>query len=65
MTIPIENITKGALRLASGEFDSQIEVHSDDEIGVLTQTFNNMARSLHDAMQDMAAERNKLNTFSI
>ena len=63
MTIPIENITKGALRLASGEFDSQIEVHSDDEIGVLTQTFNNMARSLHDAMQDMAAERNKLNTL--
>ena len=63
MTIPIENITKGALRLASGEFDSQIEVHSDDEIGVLTQTFNNMARSLHDAMQEMAAERNKLNTL--
>ena len=63
MTIPIENITKGAARLASGEFDSRIEVHSDDEIGVLTQTFNNMAQSLHDAMQNMAAERNKLNTL--
>ena len=63
MTTPIENITKGASRLASGEFDSRIEVHSDDEIGVLTQTFNNMAQSLHDAMQDMAAERNKLNTL--
>ena len=63
MTTPIENITKGAARLASGEFDSRIEVHSDDEIGVLTQTFNNMAQSLHDAMQDMAAERNKLNTL--
>ncbi len=30
MTTPIENITKGASRLASGEFDSRIEVHSDD-----------------------------------
>ncbi len=63
MTTPIENITKSASRLASGEFDSRIEVHSDDEIGVLTQTFNNMAQSLHDVMQDMAAERNKLNTL--
>jgi len=63
MTTPIENITKSASRLASGEFDSRIEVHSDDEIGVLTQTFNNMAQTLHDAMQDMAAERNKLNTL--
>lgn len=63
MTTPIENITKGAARLASGEFDSRIEVHSDDEIGVLTQTFNNMAQTLHDTMQDMEAERNKLNTL--
>ncbi len=63
MTTPIENITKSASRLASGEFDSRLEVQSDDEIGVLTQTFNNMARSLHDAMQDMEAERNKLNTL--
>ncbi|MBE6935399.1 MAG: cell wall metabolism sensor histidine kinase WalK [Ruminococcaceae bacterium] len=63
MTTPIENITKSAARLASGEFDNRIEVHSDDEIGVLTQTFNNMAQTLRDTMQDMEAERNKLNTL--
>ena len=63
MTTPIENITKSASRLASGEFDNRLEVQSDDEIGVLTQTFNNMAQSLHDAMQDMEGERNKLNTL--
>ena len=63
MTTPIENITKSAARLASGEFDSRIEVHSDDEIGVLTQTFNNMAQALRDTMQDMEAERSKLNTL--
>lgn len=63
MTNPIENITKGAARLASGEFDDYIEVHSDDEIGVLTQTFNNMARTIRSTMQSVEDERNKLNTL--
>ena len=63
MTTPIENITRGAARLASGDFDSYIEVHSDDEIGVLTQTFNNMGRQIRDTMQSVEEERNKLNTL--
>lgn len=63
MTNPIENITKGAARLASGEFDHYIEVHSDDEIGVLTQTFNNMAQTIRHTMQSVEDERNKLNTL--
>ncbi len=63
MTTPIENITRGAARLASGDFDNYIEVHSDDEIGVLTQTFNNMGRQIRDTMKSVEDERNKLNTL--
>ncbi len=63
LSTPIESITKGAKRLASGQFDRQLTVHSADEIGVLTQTFNQMASSLQKSMDEVEAERDKLNTL--
>jgi len=63
LSTPIESITKGAKRLASGQFDRQLTVHSADEIGVLTQTFNQMAASLQESMDAVENERDKLNTL--
>ncbi len=63
LSTPIESITKGAKLLASGQFDRQLTVHSNDEIGVLTQTFNRMATSLQDSLQAVQNERDKLNTL--
>ncbi len=60
---PIESITNGAKLLASGQFDRQLTVHSNDEIGILTQTFNQMATSLQESMQAVENERDKLNTL--
>ncbi len=63
MTTPLENVTKGAASLAAGNFDRRLEVQSDDEIGELTRTFNHMAQTLHDTLDDVNEERNKLNTL--
>ena len=40
ITVPIQEVTKRAASLAQGDFDQQIEVKSNDEIGKLTQMFN-------------------------
>jgi len=63
MITPIERLTDGAKRVASGDFLHKIEVGSKDEIGVLTTTFNSMARQLEETLQDVENERNKLNTL--
>jgi signal transduction histidine kinase len=52
---PIQNITKGAVKLADGNFSKKIEVVSNDEIGTLTLTFNDMAEKLK-AMLDQSEE---------
>lgn len=60
---PIERLTAGAHRVAEGDFSNKIEVGSKDEIGVLTNTFNNMARQLKETLQEVESERNKLDTL--
>jgi len=63
MVGPIEKLTAGAERVASGDFDSQLPVESTDEIGVLTGTFNEMAGVLRDTLAAVENERNKLDTL--
>lgn len=63
MITPIERLTAGAERMAEGDFSYKIEVASRDEIGVLTGTFNNMARQLQDTLREVGNERNKLGTL--
>ncbi len=63
MIIPIERLTKRAERVAAGDFGSTITVESTDEIGILTTTFNNMAAVLQDTLEEVASERNKLDTL--
>lgn len=63
MITPIERLTAGAERVAKGDFSHKIMVASRDEIGVLTGTFNNMARQLQDTLREVGNERNKLGTL--
>lgn len=49
--------------MASGDFSRKIAVTSQDEIGVLTDTFNDMAGQLHDTLEQVESERNKLDTL--
>ncbi|WP_297716764.1 ATP-binding protein [Intestinimonas sp.] len=63
MITPIERLTAGARRVASGDFSRKLEVASKDEIGVLTATFNSMARQLQTTIREAENERNKLDTL--
>ena len=63
MIIPIQRLTEGAMRVAHGDFSRKIQVASRDEIGVLTDTFNDMAGQLRDTLRQVENERNKLDTL--
>lgn len=43
-TRPITELTKGSLQIAEGNYDYQVPVFKDDELGELTRNFNAMAR---------------------
>ena len=45
MVTPIRALTRGAQRVAEGDFGHEIQVESHDEIGVLTNAFNAMSAS--------------------
>ena len=63
MITPIERLTDGVRQVASGEFSKKIEVGSKDEIGVLTENFNVMARQLRDTIAQVENERHKLDAL--
>ncbi len=63
MVTPIQRLTEGAMRVAKGDFSRKIEVDSQDEIGVLTDTFNEMAGQLRETLDQVENERNKLDTL--
>jgi len=63
MVTPIQDLTHAAERVAAGDFSAELdEAQTRDEIGVLTNTFNNMAVQLKDTLEDIENERNKLST---
>ena len=62
ITAPIQSLTVGAQLVASGQFSHEIDVHSRDEIGVLTDTFNNMKDVLRNTLLEIDGEKTKLET---
>ncbi len=60
MTTSIENLTKRARLMASGEFGGRIELQSRDEIGMLTSAFNDMSLELKQTLEAVESERDKL-----
>ena len=63
ITKPIRDLTKSAERIASGEFDVVSTVKSDDEIGILSDTFNYMSSALHETMGEVSSEKDKVETI--
>lgn len=60
LTEPIRMLTAKAKELARGNLKQEIEVASKDEIGQLTESFNNMARELSKTIEGMENEKNKM-----
>lgn len=62
ITRPIVDLTTKAEGLAAGNFDVNIEVKSNDEIGQLAKTFNYMSSMIKRSVDEIAQEKNKLET---
>ena len=57
---PILKVAQAARNVGQGEFDSEITVDSDDEVGVLAEEFNEMRRNLKTAVDQLTQEEKKL-----
>ncbi len=62
ITSPLQSLTRSAQLIASGQFSHEINVHSEDEIGILTDTFNNMKNVLQNTLLEIDGEKTKLET---
>ena len=50
---PIQGMTKAAEAMADGDFSRKITVESDDEIGILADTFNDMAAQIETMLEEL------------
>ena len=60
LTEPIINLTIMSKKIAAGNLDQKIPVNSNDEIGQLTESFNDMTQNLNNTINLMISEKNKL-----
>lgn len=60
---PITSLTHKAKKISAGDFGSTIEVKSNDEIGRLTETFNDMSYELAQTLTAIQSENDKLETI--
>jgi len=60
---PIQTLTAKSKKIASGDFESKIEISGSDEIGMLTQTFNTMAGELKVTLDAIKSEKEKVETI--
>jgi len=63
ITSPIISVMHKAEKVAEGDFDVQLTVKSEDEIGNLTKTFNYMAKELKNTLAEISSEKNKVETI--
>jgi signal transduction histidine kinase len=60
LTRPIENLLEGTRRISRGDFSYHIPLISSDEIGALTESFNQMTEELNLARQQTEEANKKL-----
>ncbi len=60
ITKPIIELTKKAKKFSKGDFDDNLQIYSNDEIGQLTKTLNEMAKNLKSLINSISLEKNKI-----
>ncbi|WP_050607109.1 two-component system histidine kinase PnpS [Clostridium niameyense] len=63
MIKPIKDLEFVTSRIAQGEFDIRVRITSEDEIGELGKTFNNMGNKLEDMLKEVKDKQNKLESI--
>jgi PAS domain S-box-containing protein len=54
ITDPLSHLSRSAKALAQGDYDQKLAVHSDDEVGELTDAFNTMAFKLKENLASLS-----------
>lgn len=62
ITKPLRAMKKAADRYSSGDFSVEIKIKSNDEIGVLADTFNKMAKRLGDLIVALSREKEQISS---
>lgn len=60
VTKPIKELCDTTELVAKGDFSTRAEIESDDEISVLTNSFNNMIQEIGDLVEDIKLEQKNL-----
>ncbi|WZL74753.1 ATP-binding protein [Clostridiaceae bacterium 35-E11] len=60
VTKPIQEITSVAKKIAHGDFQNRVYIKSNDEIGILADTFNIMTEKLNTTISEMSDKNTKL-----
>lgn len=58
ISTPIGKLTDGAMAISAGDLNQTVDIHSNDEIGLLATTFNQMSTNLRERM-DAEARANE------
>ena len=54
---PVQRLTRGALAVGAGNLETQVEVASQDELGVLARSFNSMTAGLRKAQSELVEKQ--------
>jgi signal transduction histidine kinase len=63
VTRPVQGLVAGARGLARGNFDVNVAVPADPDLGLLVTTFRDMAHSIRRQQEDLRHERDRLQTL--
>ncbi|MGB2957070.1 MAG: diguanylate cyclase, partial [Anaerolineales bacterium] len=56
LSTPISDLMNGASRIEQGYLDEDVPIHSNDELGILSRAFNNMASQLQKTLGGLEME---------
>ena len=59
-TAPLETLTTAARRIAAGRLSERVHIRSGSEIDILALALNNLASHLEDKLEEISAEKKKL-----
>ena len=60
MTVPIQRLAEGTLRIAQGDYNFSIDLEAKDEFGLLVNSFNKMTSDLRKGKEEIERTHQKL-----
>lgn len=63
ITVPINQLTLKAFKMAKGDFTQRVDIKSEDEIGQLGKVFNYLTAKLDMTLIEISSEKSKLNAI--